>query len=153
MLPERYETKIDRETSSGCWIFTGSVTANGYGRVWNGTKTDWAHRVYYRLVRGEIPSGLVLDHLCRNRRCVNPSHLEAVSDRENTIRGDCPDVTRQRHRAKTHCKRGHPLFGSNLYRNPNGRRVCRACNADHKATYLARNSDVLLELANKEAHL
>ena len=147
-LPERIARKITRNPETGCWEWVACVTSTGYGRVWNGRQADWAHRVVYELTRGPVPDGLVLDHLCRVRRCVNPEHLEPVTDRTNTIRGDAPDATRERHRRKAFCKRGHPLFGENVYRHPSGRRVCRRCHALHKAAYKARHADVLLELAN-----
>ncbi len=149
-LPDRIESKIRQNPVTGCWEWTACITSTGYGRIWDGRRADWAHRVVYVAIRGRIPTGLVLDHLCRVRHCVNPDHLEPVTDAENTSRGDCPDVTRERHRAKRWCKRGHPLFGNNLYRNPNGRRVCRTCRRIHKATYSAKRvrADVLLEIAN-----
>lgn len=146
-LPPRIATKI-RYAETGCWEWTACVTATGYGRVWNGQRSDWAHRVVFEMLRAPIPDGKVLDHLCRNRPCVNPDHLEPVTDLENTLRGDGPGATQARHRAKTFCKRGHPLFGENVYRHPSGRRVCRKCRALHKVTYLGRRADVLLELAN-----
>lgn len=140
-LPSRIATKIHVSPDSGCWNWTACVTATGYGRVWDGHRADWAHRVVYRLTRGEIANGKVLDHLCRNRRCVNPDHLEQVTDRENTVRGDCPDVTRTRHRAKRYCKRGHPLFGGNVYLDRRGCRVCRTCQKAHAAAYRDRNRE------------
>lgn len=69
-----------------CWEWSGTTT-RGYGRFWVGGKMVRAHRASYEMFRGPIPSGLELDHLCRNTRCVNPDHLEAVSHRENTMRG------------------------------------------------------------------
>lgn len=76
-----------------------------------------AHRFAYELANGPIPDGLEIDHLCRNRKCVNPAHLQAVSHRENMLRA-----------AKTHCLNGHPLTGPNVYLRPDGRgRECREC--------------------------
>lgn len=146
-LPDRIANKISINSVTGCWEWTACTTATGYGRVWNGERSDWAHRVVYKVFRGSIPEDKVLDHLCRTRHCVNPEHLEPVTDRENTIRGDCPDVTRARHRAKRFCKRDHPLFGENVYLSPNGRRNCRKCHVIHKAAYEARKAAKLLELA------
>lgn len=137
-LPDRIVQKIRRNAATGCWEWIACRTATGYGRVWDGHRSDWAHRVVFQLVRGPIPEGKVLDHLCRVHHCVNPFHLDPVTDLENTLRGDNPDVTRARHRAKTFCKRDHPLFGANLYRHPTGRRVCRKCRDIHKADYAAR---------------
>lgn len=145
-LPERIARKIAIHQPTGCWNWTACKTATGYGRVWDGARSTWAHRLCYALLVGPIPDGLVLDHLCRNRACVNPDHLEPVTDLENMLRGDNPDITRARHRSQKFCKRGHPLFGANLYRHPSGRRVCRECHKAHKAAYLARRADVLLDL-------
>jgi hypothetical protein len=72
----------------GCWHWTGEKNRNGYGRVRIGKRRIVAHRVMYVLTLGRIPDDLVLDHLCRNRDCVNPLHLEPVTVRENTLRGD-----------------------------------------------------------------
>lgn len=142
-LPLRLREKIRVNQESGCWEWTACVTATGYGRAWNGKRPDWAHRVVYELLRGAIPHGKVIDHLCRIRHCVNPDHLEPVTDAENTARGDNSDVTRARHRAKRFCKRNHPLFGDNVYHSPAGRRVCRKCHVIHKAAYNARRLPAL----------
>lgn len=139
-LPSRIAAKIRVIPASGCWQWTASITATGYGRVWDGRRPDWAHRTVYKLLVGPIPDGLVLDHLCRNRACVNPDHLEPVTDAINTARGDSADVTRERWRAQRFCKRSHPLFGPNVYHSPSGRRVCRECRRIHKADSLARRS-------------
>ena len=104
-----------------CWIGQLSKFPAGYGNR-QGTP---AHRLYYEELVGPIPEGLVTDHLCRNRDCVNPGHLEPVTNRENILRGE--GITAQNAR-KTHCKRGHPLSGDNLYIDPStGGRVCRVC--------------------------
>ena len=89
---------------TGCWIWTRSTNRNGYGRVVRRVdgrcRTFLVHRLVYEAVVGTIPDGAVLDHLCRNRRCANPEHLEAVSVRTNTLRGDGPTARRARARAK-----------------------------------------------------
>ncbi len=87
MIPERIERKI-LKASSGCWLWLGEYNRNGYGRVKFAGRKLMAHRVIYELVVDQIPDGLVLDHICRNRCCVNPDHLEEVTIRENTLRGD-----------------------------------------------------------------
>jgi len=94
----------------GCWIWCGKTTSDGYGLVAN-RKTKLVHRVVYEWLRGLIPKGLTLDHLCRNTRCCNPDHLEPVTVRENIYRGLGAGVVNAQ---KTHCDYGHPLSGSNL---------------------------------------
>jgi hypothetical protein len=113
--------------SAGCWLFTGFKDAKGYGKVWHQGKKARAHRVAYELAVGKIPSSLELDHLCRVRSCINPAHLEAVTRRENLMRGlsFC-----SRHARKTHCPKGHAYEGENLILRIRGRftsRECREC--------------------------
>ena len=102
-----------------CWEWTGAKNNNGYGRL--GIK--YAHRVSYQIHFGfdSIPDGMTVDHLCRNRTCVNPGHLELVTRQENHRRG-LAHLKR-----KTHCPYGHPYAGDNLAISRRGDRVCRAC--------------------------
>jgi hypothetical protein len=113
-------------TSSGCWEKRGSTRGRGYGCVYYGGKLRVAHRWFYEELRGKIPNGLVLDHLCRNLTCVNPAHLEAVTQRENTLRGVGPIAVNF---AKKACKRGHPFDEKNtiITDEKMGHRTCRAC--------------------------
>jgi hypothetical protein len=114
----------DIGTEDECWPWSGG-TSTGYGRLWvPGVGHVPAHRISYEALRGPIPAGLVIDHLCRNRACINPAHLEPVTLKENILRGEGMAARRAR---QTHCKRGHPLSGANLYRYRDGRRDCRAC--------------------------
>lgn len=102
-----------------CWIWTGALKENGYGQVrWFG-KNKRAHKLFYECFKDPVPDGLVLDHICRVRRCVNPDHLEPVTPKVNSERGYWA--------MKTHCIRGHELAGENLYKSPDGARHCRAC--------------------------
>jgi hypothetical protein len=117
-----------------CWTWTGA-RSSGYGRLGLGSSTVvYAHRYAYELLVRPIPDGLEPDHLCRVRHCVKaianeqgPAHLEAVTRSENQQRGAGPQVTRERHAAKTHCKRGHPYNEANMLIGTNGERRCRAC--------------------------
>jgi hypothetical protein len=111
----------------GCWNWTGALS-RGYGNLkWRG-RTTKAHRVAFLLFRGEFTEGLTLDHLCRNRRCVNPAHLEEVTNRENILRS--PTTPTAVNARKTHCVRGHLLSAENLMVNKNGGRRCRSCHRD-----------------------
>ena len=125
-LPVRISRKISVDLESGCWNWVGCVQSNGYGRVWDGNCVRYAHRVLYTLLKGVIQKSLDLDHLCRNRRCVNPDHLEAVTRSENLKRGLAGENIAAPLREKTHCPRGHEYSGDNLSKR-NGRRHCKAC--------------------------
>lgn len=106
-----------------CWIWTGCVDPNGYGRISIKHVNHHAYRAFYLEVVGKVPPGLELDHRCRNRLCVNPAHLEVVTHRTNSLRGNNPC---SRNAAKTHCINGHPFNGDNLAIYKRGRH-CRAC--------------------------
>ena len=112
-----------------CWLWTGPLDRHGYGKCSAGAaKTgQWwrlAHRVVYELENGPIPEGLVLDHLCRVRNCVNPAHLEPVTIGENDARGISPWAENKR---KTHCSRGHELSQDNVSLDKSGNRNCIQC--------------------------
>ena len=128
MLAERFWAKVDPDPDGGCWQWMGSISATGYGSVRTDARSEFRtalpHRVAYELLVGPIPDGLTLDHLCRNRSCVNPTHLEPVSLRENVLRGESPMARNAR---KTHCKRGRDLAEESTYVDPNGWRTCRIC--------------------------
>lgn len=123
---ERFMAKV-REGDDGCWHWTASKVTSGYGQFPSELRTRLAHRYAYTVLVGPIPEGLTIDHLCRNRLCVNPAHLEAVTMRENNLRGVGPCARKAR---QTHCKRGHALTADNLCRpqrsKPNSR-MCKAC--------------------------
>ena len=106
----------------GCWAWTGSRNKSGYGTLNTGRSTQYAHRVVYEILNGDIGAE-TLDHLCRNRSCVNPSHLEPVSRSVNILRGQAPPAVNAR---KTTCKRGHRL-DADVYVSKDGRRDCRVC--------------------------
>ena len=136
-IEERFHTKYVK-TMDGCWEWTGP-TYGGYGRLAVGHAYERAHRVSYALAIGPIPDGLEIDHLCRNRACVNPDHLEAVEHRENVLRGEGPAA---RHAVQTECHRGHPFDAANTYMRPDHRgRECRACGRERVRQYDARKKD------------
>jgi len=118
--PERFWAKVEKTGS--CWLWRGCVNPNGYGvfGVKHGQPNQLAHRYAYELQIGPIPARMTLDHLCRKRACVRPDHLEAVSVRENILRGDGPSARQAR---QTHCLRGHLLPPTDKH----GRRRCGEC--------------------------
>lgn len=118
---ERFVSRINFTPT--CWFWTFK-SDNGYGRFWLNRKSELAHRIAYLIWQGEIPTEKQLDHLCRNRNCINPAHLEPVSIKENVLRGQ--GITAQ-NAQKTHCKLGHELIESNLYASKRGNRVCAKC--------------------------
>ena len=119
----RFERKVSPEPNTGCWLWEGALSGNGYGSFYDGERMVSAHSFAYVNSKGPVPEGLELDHLCRIRCCVNPEHLEPVTRRENTLRG----VAGHHMRGKTHCSRGHALDEANTYRRSNGNRSCRTC--------------------------
>jgi hypothetical protein len=110
------------DSATGCWEWQGSRSRSGYGRWRVGDKLQQAHRVLYEEFVGPIPDGLDLDHLCRNRACVNPGHMEPVTRQENCQRG----LTGAHNARKTRCVNGH-LFDEANTGTYRGQRVCRAC--------------------------
>lgn len=122
---DRFWSRVDR--SGNCWLWTSTVS-NGYGAMVitaDGKSINYlAHRIAFTWMRGPIPNGMVLDHLCRNTLCVNPAHLEVVTSVENTRRGFSPFAVKAR---QTHCKRGHEFTPENTYVRKNGTRWCNEC--------------------------
>lgn len=119
-LPPMISRQIQPEPMSGCWLWSGTC-AQGYGKLYvpKARVSLQAHRITYELLVGRVPEGLVLDHLCRVTACVNPDHLEPVTNRENILRGTGWSA---RHARATHCVEGHEFTHLK-----NGRRRCRLC--------------------------
>ncbi len=111
-----------------CWLWTGTIDRDGYGRVTVNQRQWRAHRYVWTQLVGDIPEGMTLDHLCRERSCVNPDHLEVVTPGENVRRGVGGKVTGAKNAAKTHCYKGHEYTPENTYRQPGtNKRQCKEC--------------------------
>lgn len=116
----------------GHWLIDSHLTRDGYARIWVDGKRRRAHRVAYELLVGPIPDGLQIDHLCKVRNCVNPEHLEPVTQAENLRRSEAWAGVNSR---KTHCPRGH----SYSHTDSTGRRICRECVAAAQRKHRSRN--------------
>lgn len=121
----------------GCWVYEGTITKFGYGRMTYQGVLMHVHRWAYEQLVCPIPDGLVPDHTCENKACFNPRHLELVTVRENLLRS--PNTKAAQNAAKTHCLRGHELAGWNLVervqRGNGPQRVCRTCSIIHKRAW------------------
>lgn len=126
----------DRAVSTeDCWLYArGGLNSDGYATLAHKGKTYLLHRVMYENFVGKIPPGLVVDHLCRVRRCINPSHLEPVTNKENVLRGEGLTALNAR---RTHCIRGHEFDPTNTRTNK-GKRYCRTCDYGHMRKYRER---------------
>lgn len=91
---QRFMVKVKK--TDNCWEWTGHIMANRYGQFWCNGKMQLTHRISYELFKGDIPQGLHIDHLCRNRKCCNPDHLETVTNKENILRGIAPSAINAR---------------------------------------------------------
>lgn len=114
----------DRTVVGDCWIWTGCTDRYGYGRAKVDGRNRQAHIVFWNLLRGSVPDGQVLDHDCRVRACVSPSHLTPRTDRENVMAGNSVPALNAR---KTECHRGHPFTATNTFVDGHGHRRCRTC--------------------------
>lgn len=138
----RFWQKVNKEAGGGCWLWTASVQEKrgGYGQFRVGRRMLRAHKITYALLIGAVPEGLVLDHLCRVPRCVNPLHLEPVTHAENIRRGEAPSAIAVR---TDRCVRGHAFTDTNTLLKKDGRRECRSC-ANEGQRARRRDRSVLL---------
>lgn len=130
-LPDSFWSKVKKTES--CWLWTGATQSSGYGSFGIGGRAYSTHRLAYEDAREPIPDGMQIDHLCRNKRCCNPGHLEVVTAAENNRRA-------RAHRGYYiggECGFGHKLSGDNLRIHPRGNLVCRTCARRHKRTWNA----------------
>jgi hypothetical protein len=133
-----------KKTPKGCWLWTGTKSLGGYGQLYCGvingkSVMTRAHRFSYEIHVGPIPKGLTLDHLCRRPSCVNPSHLEPVTIKENTRRGFGPTAINSR---KKFCTNGHEFTRANIIMRPTGRH-CRECKLEANRQWRARRKRAL----------
>lgn len=133
---ERFWTKVAK--GDGCWLWTAGKDGKGYGAAYVNLRQVRAHRLAYELLVGPIPDNMTIDHLCRNRVCVNPAHMEVVTQGENTARSN--RIQGVAYRARSCCKHGHPWTPENTYNRPDGARICRACGLAATRRYLSRKS-------------
>lgn len=134
-LPERFASKVAVDADSGCWLWTAGKDSHGYAAFRVDGKQWGAHRWAYITIVGPVADHLKLDHECRTRHCVNPFHLEPVTNRENTIRGIGPSAVNA---SRSECIRGHEFSTENT-RIYKGSRVCRTCERDRSRA--RRNQD------------
>lgn len=150
---DRFWDKVD--VTPGCWIWQGKPNAQGYGThtIYHQERTP-AHRFAYELLVGPIPEGLVIDHLCRNPICVNPAHLEPVTNWENVLRGINHVAQNVR---KTHCDHGHEFTPENTKVQEDGHRSCRTCMRESnrrraRNTYFCEHCGIDRSLSNRRQH-
>ena len=133
---EQFWERVERTEQGGCWTWRGLMRPDGYGLFYiGGYRKARAHRVAYQALVGPIPEGLELDHLCRNKACVNPDHLEPVTHRENVMRGESPAASRA---TVTHCPAGHGHDLANTRLSKRNQRHCRTCARERRPVELAQ---------------
>jgi hypothetical protein len=129
----RFWSKVKTGNLEDCWEWIPKIKPGGYGHICFDGHRVGAHRFAYELLHGPIPEGLTIDHLCRNRICVNPAHMELVPNRINVLRG--VGITAQEAK-KTHCPQGHVYDLFNTYYSKDGERHCRECDRErHRESY------------------
>lgn len=137
---DRFWGRVNKNAPGGCWLWTGGKISAGYGhfncRPLDPASGTRAHRISYEVLIGPVPAGLELDHLCENRACVNPEHLEPVTHRVNMLRASTSITAKAA--STTHCPRGHEYSPENTYVDPTGGRRCRECSRIVKREWAAR---------------
>ena len=138
---KRFAAKLNVSAEGECLLWAGGINTDGYGVFHLRGKTVRAHRAAYEHWKMPIPTGLQIDHLCRVRDCVNPDHLEPVTQSENALRGDVGAAWAKIQLGKTQCPRGHAYSEENTYRPARGERQCRACRRAHTEAYQKRKRE------------
>lgn len=129
---EKVLAQYSPEPNTGCWLWSGYVTGNGYGSISINGLPEPVHRFIFRKLVRPIISGYEIDHLCNTPICINPKHLEQKTPKENKMRSNCPPAINAK---RTSCIHGHSLSGENLYlykRKDGTRRYCKQCMRDRK---------------------
>lgn len=136
----RMATKFDINDHA-CQVWTGALNSKGYGCILYEGKVSLAHRVAWELQWGPIPDGLVVDHQCRERRCVNPAHLRLVTPKVNSLENSVG--LSALNAQKTHCPQGHRLEGENVRVDKRGKRVCKEChNAENRKARMKKKENI-----------
>ena len=137
-IPETVVNRINFNGEKGCWLWLGWKNQDGYGiYILIHNHKVRVHRYIYELLNGKIPNGLVCDHQCNNPTCVNPNHIDIVTQKSNALRGIGMAAQNAR---KTHCKNGHKFTAENTYHNPsgNGNRTCKICIRNHVISWRSK---------------
>lgn len=142
---ESVMAKIDID-NTGCWNWTGHINQDGYGRITRNNKVMPAYRYVYEIFKGPIPEGMTIDHLCENKACVCPDHLQPRTNRENILLGNNPAAINAR---KTHCDHGHEYTPENTILRKDGHRRCRECTIEYQVKYRLANKDKQKEYDEK----
>jgi hypothetical protein len=132
-VQERFWEKVDM--TGRCWEWTGVLHEKGYGIFYLEGRSRLAHRISFEFKSGKIEHGLTLDHLCRNRKCVNPDHLEPVTNKENVLRGEGRTAVNAK---KAHCIKGHLFDLANTRITSSRRRCCITCKKELDRLYKIR---------------